>query len=331
MKRPVRYIISLFGDRHINMLLPLLFSIEKNASGDAISVYWEDIKRETITLLSKAFPFVEWVETDFHFSSDTAKRISSKVLVWNRAATEKQMKNEWLVFLDADTLVIRTVAPLLETISADVVLTYREERFPINSGVIAIQSGKNGAEFFSLWKEKTLSILETPDEYRKANDGTLPYGGADQMSLHHLLHYNIKQKNYHVPVQSGIAEIFLARCEDMNETLSAPITSRTHIIHYKGGWRTILFENALFTKNRPKQASWDMFLTYHQYMRDAILALKNRTGHSFSPRDFGLVTPPYLNTVTWKERRWLYPICFIFGYIGSLPKRIWNLREKLFT
>ncbi len=131
---PIRFIVSLFGNRHTNMLLPLLYSIEKNHPQAAVSVYWEDIDAKTVTLLATTFPRTEWVRTNFDFSTDITRRISSKTLVWEKAADDKAAHQEWLVFLDADMLVIKDIGILLSSFESDAIFTHRPGRFPINSG-----------------------------------------------------------------------------------------------------------------------------------------------------------------------------------------------------
>src|SRR3990167_5694024 len=105
----IHFITSVFGDRHVSMLIPLLYSIEQTNPQAAISVYWEDIQKETKDLIQQSFPQVEFVETHFNFTSDIAKRISSKTLVWELAAHDKRNEPGWLFFMDADMLVLRKI------------------------------------------------------------------------------------------------------------------------------------------------------------------------------------------------------------------------------
>lgn len=323
MNLPIRFIVSLFGDRHANMLLPLLFSIEESNPQASVSVYWEDINNSTIQLIASAFPRVEWIETAFDFSTDITKRISSKTLVWERAAHDKALgKGEWLVFLDADTLVIKEIGRFLCSIMSDAVFTYRDCPFPINSGVVIFRDSPKTAQFFTLWREKTMHVLTTPDLYGQANDKRLPYGGADQMALHLLLGYSIKQRDYTVPIDGGMLTIRMEACEDLNETSSVPITERTRIIHYKGGWRSILFEGGIFTKNRPKNNSWEMFVLYHSNFQKAIQTLNQRTARTMTMNDFNFTSPIFLNPQTLQERPGLYPIHWAVWQLKSFFPRL---------
>ncbi len=323
MATPLRFITSLFGNRHVGMLLPFLYSIEKSNPNAAISVYWEDISEDTIGLMKRAFPMVDWVETHFDFSTDTTKRISSKMLVLNQAAQEKCLSEQgWLVFLDVDILVRADILSFLEPIQSEGVLTYRDSLFPINSGVVVFRSGKKSAQFFRAWLNKTQEILATPDLYAQANNKLLPYGGADQMALHLLLDYQTSQRQYQYALPDGQSlSLETQPCEDLNETYSVPITERTRIIHYKGGWRSILFENGPFTKNRTKKDSWGMFVYYHQTYREALRLFNQKTGLHSAPEHFGLTTPWYLNPHTGEERFGLYmPYWFIWQILNFFPR-----------
>jgi len=322
MENTLRFITPLFGDRHANMLLPFLYSIEKSNPRAFVSVYWEDIRPEFIQLLSSAFPRVEFIQTNFNFSKDITHRISSKTLVWEQAAHDKQDTSEWLVFIDTDTLIIGDIASYIQPIRADGIFTFRNGPFPINSGVVIFRSSQEMAHFFSLWQKKTSEILNTPALYKQANDRTLPYGGADQMAIHLLLNYQRETITYHVNVKNKTLTLWMAPCEDLNETYSAPITNRTRIIHFKGGWRSILFEKGYFTKNRPKEDSWDMYILYIQHFQEAVLRL-NRTGNSrYTLKDFQFSVPFYINPLTYRERPFLYRLFFVQSWIRRLPQRI---------
>lgn len=322
MENRLRFIISLFGDRHVGMLLPLLFSLRKSNPEAAISVYWEDIQRETVTTLRQAFPQVEWVETYFNFSTDITQRISSKTLVWNQAAQDKKNATGWLLFLDADMLVRQPVLPFLNTVPSDAILTYREGQFPLNSGVVVFRAGEKTAQFFALWLKQTLTILATPELYAQANDKKLAYGGADQMALHLLLDYTPKKRDYTFSINGQTLTFRTERCEDLNETYSVPLTDRSRILHYKGGWRSLLFENGPFTQNRTKKDSWEMFVYYHKTYQEAITFLNKQTGKHFTPSDFGLTIPFYFDPTNGKEKMGLYRIFWLTWQIQNFFPRL---------
>lgn len=325
MSTPIRFIIALFGNRHVGMLLPLLHSIEQSNPSATISLYWEDIDTLIISDFQRAFSQLECIQTHFNFSNDVTKRVSSKTLVWEQAAREKQNESDWLLFLDADMLVIREVGSLLNNFESDGIFTEREGRFPINSGVIAVRASKKTADFFSAWLQKTTEILQTPELYAQANNKNLAYGGADQMALHLLLHYtgyDPKHGVYDIALPNETFHLAPVECAHLNETYSVPITEHTRIIHYKGGWRSILFENSTFTKNRPKKESWEMFILYIQYFKEAVRQLNSQIGTAYTMKDFGFSIPFYLNPASLNERAGFYMLFFVQSWILALPKRI---------
>lgn len=336
MKKTLRFIIALFGNRHAGMLLPLLYSIEKSNPEAAVSLYWEDIDSGILSQLQKTFPQLECEETYFNFSNDITTRISSKTLVWEQAARDKQNETGWLLFIDADMLVIKDVSAFLQSFNSDGVFTERDGRFPINSGVIAAQASKKTADLFTLWLKKTGEILKTPELYAQANNKNLPYGGSDQMALHQMLNYGGYEPahaSYEIPLLSGEKFLFSpSECADLNETYSVPVTDHTRIIHYKGGWRSILFENGHFTKNRPKKESQELYHLYIRYFQQAILKMNTVLGTHYSISDFGFSVPFYLNPSTLKERVGLYRLFFLRAWISALPKRISTfIHERILT
>lgn len=312
------------------MLLPLLASIEKNNPNAITHIYWEDIDVEIIETLQKTFTRTQWSKTSFNFSNDVTKRISSKTLVWELAAQENQNLDEWLVFLDADTLVIQEILPYLQAQQATAIFTHRDSSFPINSGVVAFVSGPKTATFFTLWQKETMRILSDPSLFAQANNRALPFGGADQMALHVLLGYQRGVSKYPELLEKYGLEIKMVPCDDLNETASVPLSSKTRIIHYKGGWRSILFENGPFTKNRPKPDSWEMYLLYIKTFKEAVATVNARLGQKNTLADFGFKLPFYVNTETGQEKRGFYVLYTLHWQIKHfIPRVLLYLKERL--
>lgn len=322
------FITSVFGDRHVNMLFPLIYSITISSPLSKISVYWEDINKNTITILKKTFPNVKFIETNFNFSKDITKRISSKTLVWESAAL--QNKDEIICLMDADMLVLRPLTDIIRSTSSDIIITDKKSLFPINSGLIIARNSENVSKFFTTWKDETKKIIEDKELFEKANSKTLPYGGADQMSIHLILNYTYGLRDYSMNNDLARIKITTIPCSILNETESCPISKNTHVIHYKGGWRSILFEKGVFTKNRPKSDSWEMYILYIKYFKKSIQKVNQTLNTNYSYKNFGLSIPFYINPRTLQERKFIYPIFFIISWINSIPKRIINfIRERI--
>ena len=107
MKHSIKFIVSIFGSKHVGMLIANVYSILKSNPGCAITVFWQDIEERLIRNIIKGFKEVTFIETNFSLRSDPIKRISSKTLFWNYAA--KTYPNDQLCMLDVDTLVIKDI------------------------------------------------------------------------------------------------------------------------------------------------------------------------------------------------------------------------------
>lgn len=317
----MRFVISLYGPRHVRMLLPLLGSLKQSNPNERISVYWQEIPRETIGIFQALFSGVEFVETDIKLHSDVTQRISLKTTLWSFAAMRHP--GETVCFLDSDTLVIRNIANLIDQHAFDVLITDQPGAFPINSGVLVARLTPRVQDFFMAWRDETQAILQTPSLYGQANSRDKPFGGADQMALHRMLQYEFGATRFSVRLESGEeVRVRSIPCAQLNETQSVPISDKTHIIHYKGGWQTILFGDGRFTPNRPRAASWEMYILYQRTMRTCIGQLKTVRPDIQNPwKQFGTIWPPYLHKRTLQEIPGVYAPYATLFWLVSLPSR----------
>lgn len=312
-----RFIIALYGNRHRGTLLPLLYSIRTSNPDAGITLAWEEIDESFMDIIRKSFPEVELLKTDFHFGTDITKRISSKTLMWEY--TVKKRTDEKLALIDADVIVAKNISSFFTGYKADIIYTVdHNNRYPINTGVILCHSTEEVQSFFSDWRKETQYIFQDPELYKMANNKKLIYGGTDQMAIQRLIKFKKgKNKyNYGKLVIAGVPR------NQLNETNSVPIAKDTYIIHYKGGWNDILFYGRNFTLNRPKIASWEMYIYYLKTYRDSINYINKKTGHHFSPENFGLAIPFYLNRKTFQESKGLYIFYYIYAWIKAFPFRI---------
>jgi len=159
--------------------------------------------------------------------------------------------------------------------------------------------------FFSKWREQTTNILENTRDFAKANSNKYPYGGADQMSFYNIINYQRNRTVFETIVNNEKILLKAVPCEMLNETRSTKITDKTHVIHYKGGWRQILLNGSGFTKNRQKKKSFEMYKVFLQTYLEAIDFLKNFDS-DVEVADFGIKIHPYLNTTNWRENKKKY-------------------------
>jgi len=318
----IEFIITAFGERYLSQLPPLVYSISLSHPNSKIHLLWGDLSQRFINILLKSFPKLSAENTIYNNSSELAKRISGKTQAWNYAVGNSTASH--LILLDTDTLVLKDVNWLCDY-DTDIIITSTGSFYPINSGVIYCRNSPNVQKFFRLWYDKTNEILNSPVLFARVNDKKQPFGGADQMALMEIIHFRQNKTNYTCSISDKLIKIKILSCSLINEIRSVAITDKTHIIHYKGGWRPILFYGEDFTRNRPKKASWDMYILYLKTYYEAIDRINSKTRMHFTPKYFGLYTPLYLNTRNWQEYNSLYPLFQIIAGFSHYKRILFNL------
>lgn len=309
-----RFIVSVFGEKHIGMLLTNLYSISENANGCKVAVFWQGISDKIKNEFRQAFSGVEFYDTNFDLSSGQAKRISSKTLFWNLAA--KKFKDQNLCFVDVDTLVIKDIRQFFEP-GFDVAFTYKDEACPLNTGVLLCK-GKLFPIFFKNWLTRTLEIINDPALLSRSVSAKFPFGGADQMSFYQIINYTRTIDKYEINLEDKKIIFHGIACGLLNETRSTNITEDTHIIHYKGGWQPILLQGKGFTINRPKNKSWEMYVLYLKTHKAALEHFNKSLNTNHGLGSFGIQIPIYLNRNDFTENSLLYGVFYIFSALDKL-------------
>lgn len=295
------------------MLLTNLYSLVKNFPKSQVSVFWQDISPEIKNDFRKAFAKVEFIDTNFDFSSDEIKRISSKTLMWNHAA--KKFKNTSLCFIDVDILIIKDIEKFFDDYF-DILFTYKDDRFPLNTGVLFCK-GNVFEIFFEKWLKETELILNNSQLLSQAISTKYPFGGVDQMSFYKILDYSEKNNDYEITINNKKIIFKGVPCDILNETTSTNIKNTAHIIHYKGGWQPILLEGKGFTKHRSKKKSWEMYLLYLKTHKLALEYFNKSLDKDYKLGSFGIKFPFYLSKINFKENKLKYAI---FYFISCLEK-----------
>ncbi|MGV3531967.1 MAG: hypothetical protein ACO1QR_06320 [Chthoniobacteraceae bacterium] len=315
----MKFAVATYGSRHIGMLLAHLESLYQSHPGVLVEVYHQDLPAHLSDAIAKTYPNVSWVETAFDFTRDRIQRISSKTLAWEQAL-RRQPTNEKLILLDVDTLVIRDLSQVVAGEDWDVLFTWKDEQFVLNTGVLVCRVNAAARAFFTAWKERTLAILSDPERYRVANDSRNPFGASDQMALHELLGYRLGRTNYEVPVEGGAARLRGVPCAILNETNSCPVSEQTHVIHYKGGWQPILLDGRRFTKHRRREACDEMYRLYLATFRSGLERVKAATGLALSADDFHIAIPGYVDSRSPLRRRVLYIGHLLRDYVRTFQE-----------
>lgn len=273
----MRYIVAAFGERYSGLLLTTLFSIRQSAPNSHVSVYWQDMSDEKIQNFKKLFPSAQFIRTDFDFSGDLVQRISSKTLMWSHACRNET--DELLCFMDADMILLRDVTPLARAMQTDMIFTVKNEKVPINTGILICRNSEGVKTFFQSWLQETTKILKDETLLAQSVDEKLPYGGADQMSFYRMIGYEMDKKEFFFEKGGLQTTLEAVPCELLNHTMQKALTKEVYIVHYKGFWSALLFRAALpSTKNIEK---------YTIFMENFLKAAKEYiAANEAAPRDF---------------------------------------------
>ena len=164
--------------------------------------------------------------------------------------------------VDCDMLVRRDPFDLFRA-EDGILFTTRDGVWPINGGIIGIRDPHDPAvsRFFHRWADRIVEIAHDPHLVAIARSDKHPYGHVDQMAFTETIGYEKGTSEFAVPDCSGLT----ARAVEgyvLNETRSVPINAETRILHFKGGWHSILLDGHTFTRHRPMLAGWEMFMAY---------------------------------------------------------------------
>lgn len=295
--KKMMFAIPVFGDRYIGMLISILFSIKKSNPDALTSVFYQDIQEKFVDSIKKSFSGTEFIKTQFDFKRNHASRVSSKVIFWNYIL--EYFKDDRIVFVDVDMLVIKPLSYFFAKSDFDVLITTKiNENAPINNGIILVNNSQKVRTFFKQLAKNTTNILMSSELTKKATDSRYPYGASDQMALYQMIQFEIDKKHYDIKINGEYIKLKTEECRILNETNSTKISVHTHVIHYKGGWQKILIDGENFTNKRPKKDSWEMYIYYLKNYRDALIYLSQYTNADFS---FFIRKPFYLNK-DFKER-----------------------------
>jgi hypothetical protein len=249
-----RLISVIYGDKYLPMLWVHLQSTRLFSADIPVSIFFNDVSNHEIDLLKTSFPKVTLLKsTQSIEEQDMRKKIPLKLRLWSQAC-EKYPDNI-LYLIDCDTVLCSDLTGFIKE-DYDILYTWKNEFFPLNTGFMIVKSNNKVREFMRLWLKMTEETIENPVEFE---EGIKINGGISQHTFAKIINTQsydgITERNI-----NGKAIRFKGvECKYLNETNCVPITQDTHIIHYKGGWHPILLENKPFSKNRPEDTCKEMF------------------------------------------------------------------------
>lgn len=249
----MHFITSVYGNEYVPLLMVCLDSIKKEHPEDKVTILWDDINDFEVSMLKNLFSDYNFVKQSKGIHTDNIlKRIPLKLRFWSSILEE--IEDEVICFIDSDTLIYKNFSSQIPS-DFDFIYTYKDERFPLNVGVVIVKNSKKIVEFLKEWLAKTESIVEDPNKLEYAFQTN---GAADQQALMNLMNVEDITKGVVKDFGKGDIKFVGISCNILNQTNSVPVNSGSYIFHYKGGWRPILLKETGYTENRNQKDSQEM-------------------------------------------------------------------------
>lgn len=294
------FVTTLYGAAYAPFLAPHLSSIARQRGEQAEAVVlWQDLPRSEISTLSLAYPWARFVETHETIGGDLHQRIPRKMHAWLQAA--QMYPDRKIAFLDCDAVVVGDVLEYFADATGaerggwDITFTWKDEVFPINTGVMLARSGEVAAVVFRAMIQRIEQVVKDKSQLGMALGSS---GAADQFVLREMVGFcNYDRTAIKEVVDSegtgGVRRVAFrgVPCRQLNEINCGAITPEVRVIHYKTGWHPILLEGKDFTANRPKTRCAEMFAYWHELeaesaresARLAVFASAERARAKFEP------------------------------------------------
>ena len=243
----MHFFTSIYGEKYLPFLRVFLRSLTDTQKDYELTVAWDDVPKLEIEILAQHFPDVRFQRCDEGIEdiSNVHQRVPMKLRYWMKFL-ESVDEDTSVGFLDVDTMLMADIADRLP-VDADLVFTWKAERFPLNTGVILLRNSPATRRFMAAWLAETNSIIADDVTLQKACE---TYGAADQRALAELLPHHDFTSNSEKDFGDGVVRICPAPCEVLNQTNSQPISDTTKLYHLKSGWHRILLEDGNHTKWR---------------------------------------------------------------------------------
>jgi hypothetical protein len=272
-------ISCIYGHRHNAFAQAFIYSLQKTLPGCKVVIGYADFSLVEIQLLQITYPKVEFVAlVRKKVNSPThASRASQKIQFWLELSTYCANKNDQILFIDIDTLVIRNPFDAFSN-NVDLVITRKLGKFTLNSGVLFAKYSENMVNIFNQWLIETNKILSSKSLNRKSEEF---YGGADQSALIKVLNIGNEIKNFEEDFASERSDklnIKFVSCTEFNQTESAELSELTRIIHFKAGWHKIITSKGKYTKNRPRRTSEEFHKIWRNHYQTSTKLLVNTIG-----------------------------------------------------
>lgn len=252
----MKFVITSYGEDYLPFLYTCLESIYLTQSNPGCKVLLKEVGSFELKLLQNFFPKANFLleeEVDLYKGENIHKKISQKLEFWEKLISN-EAEDEIICFIDVDTLVIKNLDYIAD-LKFDFIYTWKDEQYPINTGVVVVKNSSKIRSFIKAWRVRTNEIITNDVLLQEALE---TYGGGDQKALADLLEEVPPRKSFTKKYSFGEIEFEPRPCSELNETNSVPVNSGAKILHYKAGWHPIILKEQPFTELRPEATSYEM-------------------------------------------------------------------------
>lgn len=259
---------SAYGDRFVPYLEVALSSFLSSNPEVTPIVSLGGVSKVNRACLTYRFPQTRFLDSEKTLPPeglDSTRSIAFKVGHWEALLSELP-NDEIVAFLDVDTLTRQAIRPLLPE-NFDLAFTYKEERWPLNTGVVFVRNTARSRLFVREWSSTSAELAKgTRPEIETANRVA---GGIDQYTFLQLINGGIDANRKHASrltpgpyfafERAGKAKLVGLPCSIFNETNSVSLSSPAAILHYKG-WMSLVIDNdGEFNKFRSEETSSEIY------------------------------------------------------------------------
>lgn len=271
--------LSFFSRDYLPMIKVSLESLLSHVEvGEQIEIYvgisnLNTLEWETLKIGYPNVSFIDENQLPIFKSPRISDVASQKLFRWKLFFDTYLQNNEFGLLCDADLIFY---GEFLQHISsdADLLITRKFVKHPINLGVFGIKKSKETSKFFTKWTENAKLVLGNS---KMSIDANTKFGGVDQFALIKTL--EIEKELNSGGLKPGLhsigkLKIQIIDCDIMNQTESGKLTKSTSIYHVKSGFHPILLEGRGYTKKRSKKDSieiHDLWEGIYQKSKNRIL------------------------------------------------------------
>ena len=261
----MKVITVCFGQENHHFLAVFLESIRlANGPSWNLTVLTDSDASAFLTGIMLEHPDVEFIETPNSYSCalDPALKPSMKLRHWIDSL-QLINDNEYVLFLDVDMIVREKfdVGSLAKNI--DIFFTLEEgSKWPLNVGFIAVNKNHRSKLFLERWLHETNQILANT---KKVDEASEKAGAPDQYAMTNIINNNSTQGRQLaegpilIEIESLTLQLYGLPSYKYNFYESKPVSHENKILHFKGGWKAIINNDGVFTKNRPASTSYQMY------------------------------------------------------------------------